>query len=91
MTEQFNIRLSDQWYIDKLNDLSDRTGMTRIRVARELLIAAIERCYPKEQPVTEPGHENLMDIYNDGSFRFTQYECQLHPGPEGFYDTRNYQ
>ena len=65
MTEQFNIRLSDQWYIDKLNDLADRTGMKRIRIARELLMAAIERCYPDEEPVIEPGHEDLMDIYND--------------------------
>jgi len=65
MTEQFNIRLADQWYIDKLNDLSDRTGMRRIRIARELLMAAIERCYPKEEPVIEAGHEDLMDIFND--------------------------
>lgn len=66
MTEQFNIRLSDQWYVDKLNDLSERTGLTRINVARQLLTAAIEDCYPEEEPDIDPEHENLMDIYNKG-------------------------
>ena len=67
MTEQINIRSLDQWYIDKLNDLTERTGMARAKVARELLMAAIERCYPNEEPVIDinPTHENLMDIYNN--------------------------
>ena len=67
MTEQINIRTLDQWYIDKLNDLTERTGMTRAKVSRELLMAAIERCYPKEEPVIDidSDHEDLMDIYNN--------------------------
>ena len=69
--QQLNIRLNQRWYIDKIDDLAERTNRSRIQVARSLLMAAIENCYPDEGPIiTEedvPKFENLMDIYNQCS------------------------
>ena len=69
MPEQINIRSLDQWYIDKLNDLTERTGMARAKVARELVMAAIERCYPDEEPIIDidSDHEDLMNIYHNST------------------------
>ena len=71
MTEQFNIRLKDQWYIDKLADLSDRTGLTRINVAKQLLMHAIEECYPDEEPNDTDLKEHISDIYLNGNLKRT--------------------
>jgi hypothetical protein len=69
--QQLNIRLIQRWYVDKLDNLAERTGRNRIDVARSLLMAAIETCYPEEGPIitTEdvPKFEDLTDIYNQRS------------------------
>ena len=71
MTEQFNIRLSDRWYIDKLGDLSERTGLRRINVAKQLLMHAIEECYPDEEPNDTDLKEDISDIYLHGNLKRT--------------------
>ena len=69
--QQLNIRLNQRWYIDKIDDLAERTNRSRIQVARSLLMAAIETCYPDEGPILTvedgPQFEDLMDIYNQRS------------------------
>ena len=69
--QQLNIRLNQRWYIDKIDDLAERTNRSRIQVARSLLMAAIETCYPDEGPIITaediPKFEDLMDIYNQRS------------------------
>ena len=69
--QQLNIRLNQSWYIAKIDDLAERTGRSRIHVARSLLMAAIETCYPDEGPIIAvgdgPQFEDLMDIYNQRS------------------------
>ena len=43
--------------------------MARAKVARELLMAAIERCYPDEEPIIDidSSHEDLMNIYHNST------------------------
>ena len=69
--QQLNIRLNQRWYIDKIDHLAERTGRNRIDVARSLLMAAVENCYPNEGPIITaediPKFEDLMDIYNQAS------------------------
>ena len=49
--KQLGIRLRQRWYLDKLDDLAERTGRARTSVATELLMTAIEKCYPDEGPI----------------------------------------
>lgn len=74
--QQLNIRLSQRWYIDKLDDLAERTGRSRIDVARSLLMAAVETCYPEEGPIITvedvPKFEDLMDIYTWSCYDSTE-------------------
>tara|TARA_R100000084_G_scaffold104777_1_gene61679 strand:- start:263 stop:478 length:216 start_codon:yes stop_codon:yes gene_type:complete len=64
--KQLGIRFRQRWYLDKLDDLVERTGRARTDVATELLMTAIERCYPTEEPIITkediPVYENLQDI-----------------------------